>query len=154
MLHGGMMLTIFNLIILSHLAEHIAQMIQLHLLHWARPECLGLLGLWKPYLVRSEFLHYGHALFMLLGIYPMMRWNKWLYATFVLAFYHHLEHFQLLLQAVTKHYWWGFPKPATLPELLIPRIELHFFYNIMVALPMFYGIYLWRKKRDTFKYFS
>lgn len=144
------MLKLFNLIILSHLAEHIAQMIQVHLLHWQRVDSLGILGLWKPMLVRSEWLHYGHALFMLLGIYPMLHWNRWLYVTFVLAFLHHLEHMQLLLQAITHHYFWGAVKPVTFPELFIPRIELHFAYNIIVAVPMFIGIYLWRRQHEYY----
>jgi hypothetical protein len=142
------MLRLFNIIILSHLAEHIAQMLQLYLLHMPRTEALGLLGLWRPYLVRSEWLHYGHALFMLLGIYPMMRWNRWLYLTFVLAFLHHLEHAQLLLQAIAHSYLFGASKPVTFPELFIPRIELHFLYNIIVAVPMFIGLKQWHTQHN------
>lgn len=62
-------LLLFQVIVLSHFAEHVAQIIELYILHWPRKESLGLLGLAYPYLVHSEYLHYAHALFMLVGLY-------------------------------------------------------------------------------------
>jgi hypothetical protein len=135
-------LNIFLLVIYSHLFEHIAQMFQLYVLHWERPKCLGLLGLIWPQLIHSEYLHYGHALFMLVGIYYLTKYmyNKqslmWMQLTLVLAFYHHFEHLLLLLQSISHVYLFGKTMPISLGQLFIPRIELHFFYNLLVGIPL------------------
>jgi hypothetical protein len=60
---------LFIAICIAHFAEHFAQIIQLYVLDWSRPDCLGVLGLWQPWLIRSEWLHYLYALFMLIGLY-------------------------------------------------------------------------------------
>lgn len=139
-------LLIFNIIVYSHFAEHIAQMIQLYLLHWDRKQSLGLLGLWQPQLVHSEWLHYAHALFMVIGLAMMCKINKWLFLAFFLGFLHHIEHFCLLYQAITHHNWWDQPKPVTYLQMIwLPRIELHFIYNLIVLIPMIIG--LWYYKR-------
>ena len=59
----------FMLITVLHLSEHLAQGFQLWVLHLPRPQCLGVLGLWQPWLVHSEWLHYAHALFMFVGLW-------------------------------------------------------------------------------------
>lgn len=61
-------INIFMLVVASHFLEHTTQMSQLYLLHWDRSHCLGFLGLIYPPLMTSEWLHYLHALFMLLGL--------------------------------------------------------------------------------------
>ena len=52
-------LNIFLLVIYLHLIEHIFQMIELYILNWERPMCLGLLGFYIPQLIHSEYLHYA-----------------------------------------------------------------------------------------------
>ena len=135
-------LNIFLLIIYLHLFEHIAQMFQLYVLHWNRPECLGLVGLVWPYLIHSEYLHYGHALFMFIGIYYLTKYmyNRhslwWMKLALILAFYHHFEHLLLLIQSITHIYFFNKTVPTSLGQLFIPRIELHFFYNLLVGIPL------------------
>ena len=135
-------LNIFLLVIYLHLIEHIFQMIELYILHWERPMCLGLLGFYIPQLIHSEYLHYGHALFMLIGIYYLTKYmyNKdslwWMRLTLGLAFYHHFEHLLLLIQSITHIYLFNKLVPTSFGQLFVPRIELHFIYNLLVGIPM------------------
>lgn len=146
--HYSKYLLLFNLIVLSHFAEHIAQMIQLYILHWDRPQCLGLLGLLYPSLVHSEWLHYAHALFMLVGLYLLGfsvvgKAKVWWQAATTLAFYHHIEHFIILSQAIAHYNLFNSPTPTSIVQAMgVPRIELHFFYNLMVLIPMLVSLYI------------
>jgi len=62
-------LQVFMGIVLAHWAEHLAQAYQVYVLHWPLANARGVLGLWFPWLVRSEALHYGYALVMLVGLW-------------------------------------------------------------------------------------
>src|SRR5690554_3506186 len=64
-------LQIFMAIVLAHWAEHLAQAYQIYALGWPVPESRGVLGLWFPWLIKSEALHYGYALVMLVGIWVL-----------------------------------------------------------------------------------
>src|SRR5678810_108631 len=57
----------FMFVVLAHWAEHLAQAYQIYVLGWARPKAGGFLGLFYPWLVSSELLHYGYAIVMLIG---------------------------------------------------------------------------------------
>ena len=46
----------FLFIVLAHWAEHLAQAFQIYALGWAPPDARGVLGLWYPWLVKSERL--------------------------------------------------------------------------------------------------
>src|ERR1035438_9300212 len=48
----------FMLIVLAHWGEHLAQATQIYVMGWARPKANGILGLWYPWLITSEVLHY------------------------------------------------------------------------------------------------
>ena len=62
-------LQIFMFVVLAHWAEHLVQAYQVYVMGWPRPKALGLLGLWYPSLIRTETLHYGYALVMLIGLW-------------------------------------------------------------------------------------
>src|SRR4029453_3333412 len=62
-------LQFFMVIVLAHWAEHLAKAAQIYILKWPVPESRGVLGLWFPWLVKSEALHYGYALVMLVGLW-------------------------------------------------------------------------------------
>src|SRR6266487_3126802 len=64
-------LNLFMLVVLAHWAEHVAQAIQIWGLGWARPQARGLLGEPFPWLISSEWLHYGYALAMLIGLFVL-----------------------------------------------------------------------------------
>lgn len=93
---------LFINICIAHFAEHLAQLFQLYVLGWSRANCLGILGLWQPALMHSEWLHYGYALFMLIGLYLLRCQvkSRWWTTTIYLQQFHHLEHLLLLIQAL------------------------------------------------------
>ena len=60
-------LLVFGFVVVAHWVEHLSQAYQIYVLDWARPKAGGALGLAFPWLVRSEWLHYGFAIFMLVA---------------------------------------------------------------------------------------
>ena len=66
-------LQIFMVIVLAHWAEHLAQAVQVYILHWPIPASRGVLGLWFPWLIKSESLHYLYALIMITGLWIFRR---------------------------------------------------------------------------------
>jgi hypothetical protein len=139
-------LQIFMAIVLAHWAEHLVQAYQIYVMGWPRPQANGILGLWYPWLIKSETLHYGYALVMLIGIWVLRkgfsgRARTWWTVALVIQFWHHIEHFLLIWQATTHHNFWHKPVPFSVLQLVIPRVELHLFYNSVVFIPMVIGMY-------------
>lgn len=144
---------VFMVVTIAHLSEHIAQAVQLWALGWPRPDCMGLVGLWQPWLMKGEWLHYGHALFMLLGLAWFRPWfvgtaGLWWETAFVLQFFHHFEHALLLGQALIGENLFGSPVPISIGQVWFPRIELHLFYTCVVLVPMVGALYLARFPRE------
>lgn len=138
--HKAALMT-FLVVTLAHWAEHITQAVQVYLLGWPLPESRGVLGLWIPWLVKSEWLHYGYAIVMLAFLFALRpgftgRAKTWWTAALVIQFWHHIEHLLLLLQALTGTTLAGAAKPTSIVQLIIPRVELHLFYNAVVFIPM------------------
>jgi hypothetical protein len=139
-------LQIFMLIVLAHWGEHLVQAYQVYVMHWPRPKANGILGLWYPWLITSEWLHYGYAIVMLIGIWVLRKGFtglalKWWTASLAIQFWHHIEHLLLLTQAMRHHNFWDKPVPFSVLQLVIPRVELHLFYNAVVFVPMMIGMY-------------
>src|ERR1700720_1969503 len=139
-------LQIFMVIVLGHWAEHLAQAFQIYVLKWPIPAARGVLGLWQPWLVKTEVLHYAYALVMLVGIWLLWpgftgRARTWWTVALVIQFWHHIEHFLLIWQATTHHNFWGKPVPCSVLQLVFPRVELHLFYNSIVFIPMVIAMY-------------
>lgn len=131
----------FTAIVVAHWAEHLAQAFQIYVLGWQVPQARGVLGLAFPWLVTSEWLHYGYAVLMLVGFLALGsgftgRSRQWWRATTWIQVWHHLEHLLLLIQALTGAYLLGAAKPTSIAQLVIPRVELHLFYNAIVTVPM------------------
>lgn len=136
----------FMLVVLGHWAEHLFQAYQIWVLHWPRPEANGLLGLWYPWLVKSEVMHYSYALIMLIGLWVFRKGftgtgRKWWTIALGIQFWHHIEHLMLITQATLHHNFWGKPVPFSFLQLVFPRVELHLFYNTIVFIPMVIGMY-------------
>ncbi|MGH7651378.1 MAG: hypothetical protein ACREMS_05995 [Gemmatimonadaceae bacterium] len=136
----------FMAIVLFHWAEHIIQAYQFWGLHWSRAKSMGLLGMYYPWLMRTETLHYGFALVMLIGLWVLRKGftgvsYKWWMIAFWIQFWHHFEHAILFYQAQTHHYWFGGAAPTSIGQIWFPRIELHLFYNAVVFIPMVIGMY-------------
>jgi hypothetical protein len=141
-------LNLFMFIVLAHWAEHLAQAFQIYILGWTRPAAGGFLGLFFPWLVTSEILHYGYAIVMLVGIWTLRKGftgtsNKWWTIALVIQFWHHIEHAVLQWQAITHNYWFGSPVPVSFLQTVLPqsRVEIHLFYNAVVFIPMIIGMY-------------
>lgn len=141
-------LNLFMFIVLAHWAEHLAQVFQIHVLGWPRPSSNGVLGLFFPWLVSSELMHYAYAIVMLVGLWVLRKGftgtsRKWWTIALVIQFWHHIEHAVLQWQAITQHYWFGSPVPISFVQALMPKFrpELHLFYNAIVFLPMVIGMY-------------
>ena len=143
--HKPALLTLLAVVIL-HWGEHLFQAYQVYVLNWAMPQALGMLGMLYPWLVRSETLHYGYALVMLVGLWALRggfsgRGRTWWMIAFGLQFWHHIEHGLLLYQAATGHYLFGGGMPMSIGQIWIPRMELHLLYNSVVFVPMLIGMY-------------
>src|SRR5690606_15814894 len=127
-------LAVYLFIVVAHWAEHVAQAIQVYVLGWPLPEALGVLGIPFPWLVTSEWMHYGYALLMLVGLLMLRRGftgraRTWWNISLAIQVWHHLEHLILLVQALAGTNLLGRPAPVSLIQLLVPRMELHLFYN-------------------------
>ena len=141
-------LYLFTFIVLAHWAEHLTQAYQIYVLGWSRPAAGGFLGLFFPWLVSSEVLHYGYAIVMLVGIWTLRKGftgtsRTWWTIALVIQFWHHIEHAVLQWQALTHHYWFGSPVPVSFLQMVFPkfRVEIHLFYNAVVFMPMLIAMY-------------
>lgn len=141
-------LQLFMIIVLAHWAEHLAQAVQIYLLGWPRPVAGGVLGLWFPWLVSSEVLHYGYAVFMLAGLWMLRKGftgvsRKWWTVALGIQIWHHFEHLLLQGQALVGHNLIGSPVPVSVLQMIFPksRVEIHLFYNAIVFIPMIVGMY-------------
>jgi hypothetical protein len=136
----------FLAIVLAHWGEHLAQTVQIYLLNWSPPDARGVLGLWYPWLVKSELLHYGYAVVMLCAFWLLRsgfkgRAHTWWMVAFWIQFWHHIEHLLLQGQAVAGANLFGKPVPFSFVQLLVPRVELHLIYNTIVFVPMVVAMY-------------
>jgi hypothetical protein len=144
--HQPALLT-FAAIVIAHWGEHIAQAYQVYVMHWPMSKAGGILGLFYPWLVKSEVLHYSYALVMLAGLWVLRKGfsgisYKWWMAAFWIQFWHHIEHLVLLIQATTHHFWFHAMMPVSFVQALgVPRMELHLVYNTIVTIPMVIGMY-------------
>ena len=138
---------LFMFVVLAHWAEHLTQAYQIWVLGWPRPQSRGVLGQYFPWLVSSEWLHYGYAIVMLIGLFLLRpgfagRARTWWTIALAIQFWHHIEHLLLLLQVQTNTMYFGAAVPTSVLQLVMPRVELHLFYNSVVFIPMVIAMYL------------
>ncbi len=146
-------LGVYMLVVLAHWAEHLVQAYQVWVLGYPRPQARGVLGQFYPWLVSSEWMHYGYALFMIIGLFLLRpgfagRARTWWTVALVIQFWHHIEHLLLLIQAQTHHNLFGAAVPTSLLQVIYPRVELHLFYNSIVFLPMIVAMYYHLRPND------
>ena len=139
-------LQFYMFIVLAHWAEHLTQAVQIYALGWKVPDARGFLGLYYPWMVKSEALHYGYAIVMLIGLWILRkgfvgRSRTWWMIAFWIQFWHHIEHALLQGQAIAGANLFDRPVPVSIVQLWIPRVELHLFYNTIVFIPMVIGMY-------------
>ncbi len=141
-------LQLFMVIVLAHWAEHLMQAVQIYVLGWPRPKAGGFLGLFFPWLVSSEVLHYGYALIMLVFLWILRKGftgtsHTWWTVALVIQFWHHIEHLLLQGQALFHHNLISSPVPVSFLQMVFPksRVEIHLFYNAIVFIPMVIAMY-------------
>jgi hypothetical protein len=134
-------------IVLAHWAEHLMQALQIYVLGWPVPESRGAIGYFFPWVIKSETLHYGYALVMLVGFLVLRRGftapteRGWWTVALAIQFFHHVEHAILQTQAIIGVNLFDRPVPTSLVQLWVPRVELHLFYNTIVFVPMVIAMY-------------
>jgi hypothetical protein len=148
----------FMALVLFHWLEHLVQAYQFFVMRWSRSMSMGMLGMYYPWLMQSEVLHYGFALVMLLGLWMLRKAftgtsRTWWMVAFWIQFWHHFEHFILFYQAQTRQFWFGGAVPTSVGQIWIPRIELHLIYNALVFIPMVFAMYyhVYPPSRDAVK---
>jgi len=142
---------LFLIIVLIHFCEHLAQVYQLYFLNWPRLDCLGLIGLKYPLLIQNELLHYFFAIYMLVGMnyfYYKVTNKFWWNVGIGIQTYHYLEHVILLNQWLNKI---PLKDRISIGSFLLPRLELHFVYNLIVSLCMLLSIFAFKKKTNVFR---
>ena len=148
--HHKTALYVFMAIVVAHWAEHIVQAIQIYALGWKVPDARGVLGIPFPWLITSEWLHYGYALVMLVALWILRkgfagRSRQWWNLALGIQFWHHFEHLLLFVQAQSGWRLTGGGAPSSIIQLLVPRVELHLFYNTIVTIPMIVAMVLHRR---------
>jgi hypothetical protein len=143
-------LNVFLIIVIAHWAEHVVQAYQVWVLDRPRPASRGVLGQLFPWLVTSEWLHYGYAIVMLAALFLLRpgfvgQARVWWTIALGIQFWHHIEHLLLLIQAQSGTYFFGAAVPTSVAQVFFPRVELHLFYNSIVFIPMMVAVYLHRR---------
>jgi len=141
-------------IALAHWLVHVIQAFQVFALGLPRPEARGVLGEVWPWLAESEWLHFvlnGLLLVGLLLLRPGFRGaaREWWTAALGIQIWHFFEHTLLLGQNLSGHFLFGKGQPTSILQLVVPRMELHLYYNGVVMVPFLAAIccHLWPPER-------
>ncbi|MEV6446259.1 hypothetical protein [Amycolatopsis sp. NPDC051716] len=148
--HHHQALAVFMAVVIAHWAEHIVQAVQIYALGWPVARARGVLGMPFPWLISQEWLHYGYALVMLVFLWVLRhgfagRSRQWWNLALAIQFWHHIEHLLLFIQAQSGWRLAGQKVPTSIIQLLVPRVELHLFYNTIVTIPMIVAVILHRR---------
>lgn len=116
------------------------QIYQVYILGWLPKEAGGILGLWYPWLASAEILHFvynGLQLFGLAALWSGIRGRArpWWNVAVGAQVWHFFEHLLLQVQWLTGLYLFGASQQMGIGQLWLPRLELHFLYNMVVFLP-------------------
>jgi hypothetical protein len=122
----------------AHLLEHVAQMIQIHVLHLSGANAQWIVGQlnieWVP------FIWNALVLITLVALLPHFRTNPWLLAVTPLAAWHFVEH-SVMIATYLRTGVSGTPGLLSSGGLLfgglpIARPDLHFLYNLVETVPL------------------
>lgn len=128
----------FMIVVGAHWLEHLVQAAQIYLVGTPTPQALGLLGEVWPTLVSSEWLHFAYNLVVLFGAALLLprfvgSARTWWAAAVWVQVWHFFEHGLLFVQAQGGFTLFGAETQTSIAQLLIPRVELHLFYNAIVT---------------------
>lgn len=146
-------LWVYVAVVLLHWLEHLFQGYQIWILNMPRPDSLGALGYLFPWLVRSEVMHFGFAVFMLVGLIVLAPGfsgasAKWWLASLAIQSWHFVEHALLQGQAAVGANLFHSEVPMSVFQQWIPRPELHLMYNLAVFIPMVVAMVLHSRPRQ------
>ena len=122
----------------AHLLEHVAQMVQIHMLHLSGANAQGIVGQ-----LNIEWVHFTwNALVVvtLLVLLPRFPTNPWLIAVTPLAAWHFVDH-SVMIATYVQTGVSGTPGLLSSGGLLfgglpIARPDLHFLYNLVETVPL------------------
>src|SRR5579859_1963746 len=125
----------------GHFLEHVAQMIQIHVLGLAGADARGIFGT-----LDIEWVHFLWNTWVLLVVLVLLgrfRANRWLWVALLLCGWHEVEHvaiFRVYLMTGVS----GTPGilsqgGALAGGLPVSRPDLHFFYNLIETIPLVVG---------------
>lgn len=125
----------------AHLFEHIAQMVQIHVLHLTGAGAQGIVGQ-----LNIEWVHFIWnvlVLVSLLALLPHFPRNPWLIAVTPLAAWHFVEH-SVMIATYLQTGVAGTPGLLSSGGLLvgglpISRPDLHFLYNLVETVPLLFA---------------
>lgn len=146
-------LWIYMVIVAGHWLEHVTQVYQVYVMGWMPKAAGGVLGLWFPFLAASEILHFTYNLFLWGGIVLLLpgfvgRARSWWKGALAAQSWHFFEHILLQVQWLTGIYLFGAATQISIGQLWIPRVELHFLYNLIVFIPMVVAIYYYYRQPE------
>ena len=143
-------LLIYTVVVVGHVAEHLAQAYQFYVLRWHPSRAGGILGFYLPELARNEVLHIGFNSLQLTGLIvlaPGFRGRRWAMRFWVAAIvaqsWHFFEHVLLQVQVLSGRYLFGADHQTSLLETVFPRLQLHLAYNIVVLIPTLIAVALY-----------
>ncbi len=134
-------LALFYVLVITqggHVVEHIAQMIQIHILGLRGPAARGIFGA-----LDIEWVHFLWNSWVLVAV-GLLVWrfprNPWLWVTFLLAGWHELEHIAIMTKFLRTGQE-GTPGLLASGGLIggglpLRRPDLHFVYNIVETTPL------------------
>ncbi len=134
-------LALFYVLVITqggHVLEHLAQMVQIHLLGLTGLAARGVFGA-----LDIEWVHFLWNTWVLIAVLLLLarfRGNPWLWVTLVFAGWHELEHLVIMAAYLSTHAPGG---PGLLSKggligggLPLTRPDLHFLYNLVETTPL------------------
>jgi hypothetical protein len=122
----------------GHFFEHVAQMIQIHVLGLTGPNARGIIST-----LDVEWVHFTWNTWVLVAVLLLVthfRSNRWLWLLLVLSGWHEIEHAYILSVYITTGVA-GTPGLLSLGGALagglpLTRPDLHFLYNLLETIPL------------------
>lgn len=138
-------LCLYMVIVFGHWLEHLTQVYQVYIWGWLPKEAGGVLGLWFPQLAEAEVLHFTYNFLLWAGILLLRpgfrgRGRKWWTVALGAQSWHFFEHILLQVQWLTGIYLFGATQQISIGQVWVPRVELHFIYNLIVFVPLVLGM--------------
>jgi hypothetical protein len=125
----------------AHLLEHVAQMVQIHVLGLTGADARGIFGT-----LDIEWVHFVWNTWVLVAVVVLLlhyRTNRWLWLTALFSTWHAIEHAYISSVYITTGLS-GTPGllaqgGAILGGLPLSRPDLHFIYNLIETIPLIFA---------------